>query len=179
MHRVARIDLHLAAAPDDRNAPALRENRQIFPEIHVREQLHDHINPAPAGRFHDVLKMVRRAMIEHLVRALLARELASFVAARGAEHAQTASARKLHRRRPDAAAGAVHQHRFARPRVGALEQSAIRRGVRRAHGRTLRERNICRQTMNLLRLAQHKLRIRPADRSRSVNAIGRLKFIYI
>ena len=79
-----------------------------FPEIHVREQFHDHVNAAPGGCFHDLLELVRRAMIEHFVRALFACELASFIAARRAEHAQTASARQLHRRCPDTSARAVH-----------------------------------------------------------------------
>jgi hypothetical protein len=107
--------------------------------------------------------MVGRAMIEHFVRALFTRKLEPLVSARGAEHAQTASARELHRGRPDTTARAVHQHRFARPRVGALEQPAIRRRVRRAHGRALRERNIFGQPMNLLRFAQRKLAVRPAQ----------------
>ena len=37
LHRITRIYLHAAAAPDDRDASALCENRQIFPEIHVRD----------------------------------------------------------------------------------------------------------------------------------------------
>src|SRR6266581_8489067 len=80
---------------------------QIFPEIHVRKQLHDHINTAPGRCVHDLLELVRRAMIEHFVRALFTRELASLVTTRRAEHAQTASARQLNRRRPDTAARAV------------------------------------------------------------------------
>ena len=151
-----------AAAPDDHDAPAFCENGQILPEIHVREHFHDHVNAVPAGRLHDLLKMIRRAMIEHFVRALFARELESFITARRAEHAQTASTRQLHRRRPDTAARAVHQHRFARLGVGALQQPAIRRRVRRPHGRALRERNICRQRMHLLLFAQRELRIRSA-----------------
>ena len=70
LHRVARIDLHRAAAPDDHDAPAFCENGQILPEIHVREHFHDHVNAVPAGRLHYLLKMIRRAMIEHFVRAL-------------------------------------------------------------------------------------------------------------
>src|SRR6266704_5403407 len=53
-----------------------------FPEIHVREQFHDHVNAAPGGCFHDLLELVRRAMIEHFVRALFARQLASFITTR-------------------------------------------------------------------------------------------------
>ena len=101
-------------------------------------------------------------MIERFVRALLARELQSFVTARGAEHAQTASTRQLHCCCPDPTTRAVHQNCFTRLGVGALEQPAIRRRVRRAHGRALRERDISRQAMNLLRFAQHKLGIGPA-----------------
>jgi hypothetical protein len=105
--------------------------------------------------------MIRRTMIEHFVCALFARELASFVTAGGAEHAQTASARQLHRRRPDTTACTVYQHRFTWLSVGALEQPAICRRVRRAHGCALRERNIFWEPMNLLRFAQRKLGIVP------------------
>src|SRR5205814_3983372 len=108
-------------------------------------------------------ELVRRAVIEDFVRALFARELESFVTARGAEHAQAASARQLHRRRPYTAARAVHQYRFARLGVGALEQPAIRRRVWRAHGRALCERNIYRETVHLLRFAQRKLGVGAAD----------------
>jgi len=66
-----------------------------------------------------------------------------------AEHAQTASARQLHCRRPDPAARAVNEDRFARFRLRALEQAAIRRGVRRSHGSALSEGNIGRQWMHL------------------------------
>ena len=69
--------------------------------------------------------MVRRAMIEHFVRALLAGELSSFVSTCGTEHAQTASARQLHCRRPDTSARAVHQYSFARLSVATLEQPTI------------------------------------------------------
>ena len=65
--------------------------------------------------------MVGRAMIEHFVRALFARELESLVTPRGTEHAQTASPRQLHCSRPDTTARAVYQHRFTWLRVGALE----------------------------------------------------------
>ena len=139
MHHIARIDLHAAAAPDDRDAPAFRKNGQIFPEIHVREQFHDHVNAAPAGRLHDLLELVRRAMIEHFMRALVASEPAPFITARGTEHAHSLRARKLHRCRSDSAARTVHQHRFARLRVGALKQPAISGRVGRAHGRALRK----------------------------------------
>src|SRR5207249_12224840 len=123
--------------------------------------------------------MVRCVMIEYFLRALFARELASTVTARGAEHTQAPSTRHLHRRRADSTAGAMHQDRLARLRVGALEQPAIRRRVRRTHGRALRERNICRQPMHLLCRAHRKLSVRTASRSRGVNTITRLNFIYI
>ena len=144
LHRVARIDLHPAAAPDNRDTSALCENGQIFPEINVREQFHDHINAAPVGRVHDLLEMIGRVMIEHFVRALLPRELESFVTARATEHAQATSARQLHRCRPDPATRAVHQDYFARLGLGALEQPAIRRRVRGAHCRALRKGNVFR-----------------------------------
>jgi hypothetical protein len=101
-------------------------------------------------------------MIEYFVRSLFAHELASFVGARRAEHAQTTSARQLHSRSPHTAAGAVHQSYFAWPRVGALDQPAICRRVRRAHGRALCERNVFRQGMYLRRFTQGKLGIRTA-----------------
>ena len=63
--------------------------------------------------------------------------------------------------------------------VGALEQPAIRCPVRCAHGRALCERNIYRQRMHLLHFAQRKHGIRPADRSRGINTITRLKLSYI
>ena len=107
--------------------------------------------------------MVRRAVIEHFVRALLAGELSSFVTTCGTEHAQTASARQLHCRRPDTSARAVHQYSFARLSVATLEQPTIRSGVRRADGCALRERNICRQRMHLLCRAERKLGVCPAD----------------
>src|SRR5205814_10074864 len=90
LHRVARIDLHAAAATNDRDTPAVGENGQVIPEIHVREQFHDYVNTASAGCVHDLHKMVSRAMIEHFVRALFTRELASVFSARGAKYAQTA-----------------------------------------------------------------------------------------
>ena len=179
MHCVTRIDLHAAAAADNRHAPAFCENGQIFPKIDVREQFYDHVNTAPGGRLHDLDKVVGRAMIEHFVRPLFARELASFVTARRAEHAETASARQLHRSRSDAAARTVNQHCFARLSVGALEQPAICRRIRRAHGCALCERNIHRQRMHLLGSAQRKLGIRATDRARDVNTIARLKLIHI
>jgi hypothetical protein len=37
LHRIARIDLYATAASDDRDASALRENGEVFSEIHVRE----------------------------------------------------------------------------------------------------------------------------------------------
>src|SRR5438552_2211750 len=111
----------------------------------------------------DLLEMVRRAMIEHFVRALLAGELSSFVTTCGTEHAQTASARQLHCRRPDPSARAVHQYSFARLSVATLEQPTIRSRVRRADGCALRERNICRQRMHLLCRAECKLGVCPAD----------------
>src|SRR5213079_155650 len=77
LHCIARIDLHTTATPDDRHASALRENGEIFAEVHVCEQFHNHVNAAAAGRLHDLFEMVGRAMIEHFVRALFARELES------------------------------------------------------------------------------------------------------
>ena len=152
-----------SATADDHDAPAFCENGQILPEIHIREHFHDHINAVPAGSFHYLLKMIRRAMIEYFMRALFACELDSFVTARRAEHAQTVSACQLHRCSPYTAARAMHQHRFTWLRIGALQQAAIRRRVRRPHGCALRERNICRQRMHLLFFAQRELRIRSAD----------------
>ena len=139
--------------------PAFRENRQIFPEIHVREQFHDHVNTAPAGRLHDLLEMVRRTMIEHFVRALFAGELASFVTAGGAEHAQTASTRNCTAAVPtpplapctSTVSPGSASARWNNPRY------AVAYG--RAHGRALRERNIFRQAMHLRRFAQGKLGI--------------------
>ena len=47
LHRVAWIDLHAAAAPNNRDTATPRENGQIFREIHVREQFHDYVDTAP------------------------------------------------------------------------------------------------------------------------------------
>src|SRR6266480_1878065 len=105
-----------------------------FPRFTFASNSTDHINTAPGRCVHDLLELVRRAMIEHFVRALFTRELASLVTTRRAEHAQTASARQLNRRRPDTAARAVNEHCFTRLSVGALKQPAIRGRVGRAHG---------------------------------------------
>src|SRR6185295_4538451 len=64
LHRVTRIDLHAAAAPDNRDTATFRENGQIFAEIHVREQFHDYIHTAARCCLHDLLEMVRRVVIE-------------------------------------------------------------------------------------------------------------------
>src|SRR5437764_192915 len=103
-----------------------------------------------------------RPMIEHFVRALFARELETFVTARGSEHAQTASASQLHRRTSDTAARTVHEYRLIRFRVSALEQPAICGRVRRAHGCALGEGDIWRQAMYLRLFTQRTLCIRAA-----------------
>ena len=64
-------------------------------------------------------------MIEYFVRTLCHARGSSFVGARRAEHAQTASTRQLHRcRPPHRRLRALHQHRFTWLRVGALHQPA-------------------------------------------------------
>ena len=121
LHGIARIELNPSAATNDHDASIFSQNGQIFPEIRIREHFHNDVNSAPLSSRHDLVKMVYRAMIEHPVRALFAHQCAAFVIARSAEDAETPSVCELHGRRPDSAAGAVHQHRFARRGMSALE----------------------------------------------------------
>src|SRR5437763_10719233 len=179
LHRVSGIDLYAAAAPDDYHTPAFRQNGQVVPEIHVRQQFHNHVNAASACRLHNFAKVIIRTMIEHFVRALFARELETFVTARGSEHAQTASASQLHRRTSDTAARTVHEYRLIGFRVSALEQPAICGRVRRAHGCALGEGDIWRQAMYLRRFTQRTLSIRAAYRASGVNAVVSFEFIHI
>src|SRR4030095_2652658 len=102
-------------------------------------------------------------MIEHLVCALLTNQVASTLGARRAEHAQTVRPRDLHCGRADTAARTMDQYRLARLRLRTLDQPAKRRRVWRSHRRTLCERSICRQRMQLNRIAERILRIRAAD----------------
>src|SRR5262245_17198364 len=121
LHRIARIDLHRTATPNDHDASAFCENGKILPEIHISEHFKNHVNAVTVGRLHDLLKMVGRSMVEHFVSALFTYKFASFVTTRGAEHAQTPSSRQLYRRRPNTTAGAMHQHGFALLATGALQ----------------------------------------------------------
>ena len=98
-------------------------------------------------------------MVEHVVRALLARERQPFRRAGGADHPQAVRARELHGRGADAAARAVHQHRLARAGLGAEEERAPRRRIRHAERRALRERDPRRQRMRLRLVADEQLSV--------------------
>ena len=97
-------------------------------------------------------------MIEHFMCALFAHQFAPLIRTRRAEHAQSVGARQLQRGRAHTAARAMNENGFARLRFRSLNHPAIRRRVRRAHRRALRERNIGRQWMHLLRACREHTR---------------------
>src|SRR5208337_1854895 len=113
----------------------------------------------------------------HVVCALLLHQMQALLASGGTDDGQAGCASQLHRRRPDSAAGAVHQENFSWFRRPALQESAISSSVGNAHGRTLFEADTVRKRMYLAFIAQGLLGVASAERTRGVHAIPSLELL--
>ena len=160
------IQLERAAIADDGDAAALGDQVEISHEIDVREHLDDQVDAAPAGLRQDVLLVAGRRMVEHLVRALLARELSAPLGSRRAEDAQSGGARYLRGGDADGAACAVNQHRLARDRAPFVEERAPCGDIRNADAGAFGKRHVVRKVMNLIDRADGALRVRAVTRGR-------------
>ena len=74
-HRLARVDLDASAVADDDDAAVFGEQAEIAIEVDVRGHLEDEVDAAAAGRAHDLVGVVRRAVIDDDVGAVLADRL--------------------------------------------------------------------------------------------------------
>jgi hypothetical protein len=81
--------------------------------------------------------MARVLVVQDDIGPVLADKLHSTLAAGGSNHPHPLRSRELHCRDADAAAGTVHQHRFARCRMRTHEERAIRGHVRHTQRRAL------------------------------------------
>ncbi len=112
-HGIAGIDFHVAAASDNDDATSQGKESKVFAEVHIGEHFEDTIDSAALCRPEDGLAVIRVVVVENLVATQIAHELASFARAGGSKDANSCAARKLHRRRADSPARAMHEHRFA------------------------------------------------------------------
>ena len=110
--------------------PALGEKGKVLAQIHIGSHFKNHIHAASAGQFHELFQIIRRAMIEDVMRALFRYHAPARLRATGADDGHSGSARQLHGGDAHAAGCAVNQHSLTRHGAGALKQGAIGRGIR-------------------------------------------------
>ena len=91
-----RIDLHFAPAADDDHAPTVRQRCEVLAEVHIGQQLDDHIHTAARRLLDDGGEIVRSMMVEDRVRTLLMNQQTALLGAGRAEDRQPVSARDLH-----------------------------------------------------------------------------------
>ncbi len=169
-HHGPRIELELAAAAHDDDAPARRQQRQVAHQVDVGQHLDDQVEAFPVGELQQGLAVVRALVVEGGLRPLRPRELEALGRARRPRRAQALPAAELKRRRAHAAAGPVDEDRLPRLAAAALEEGAIGRPVRDAERRALGEGDLLRQRVQLLGRAERKLGVGAAERARRVDA---------
>ena len=70
LHQLARIDFDGAAIADHDDAAVFGENGQIFREIYIREHFNNHIETVTVRQRNGAFQIIRRMMIEHVMRAV-------------------------------------------------------------------------------------------------------------
>ena len=168
---------------DDHDAAALGDQVEIPDEIDVREHLDDEIDAAATCLRDDILLISRRGVIEHLVRALLARQRPAALGSCGAEDAQSGCARDLRRGDANGSACAVNQDRLARCCPALVEERAPRGDIRNADTRAFGKRDVARQVMHLIDGANGLLRVRTMraafDSAADVHAVAGLELGHV
>ena len=171
-HQITRRNLHLAPAANDDDATELRQQGQVFGEVHVGQHFENDVHPATARQRHCLREIIRRAVVERLRRALFEDQPAARFRARRADDGEAGGARDLRGRNAHAAARAVDEHRLTGQRAGPLVQGAIGRGVGNVDRRALRKAEVCGQAMNLVWRAEREFRVGPRQRVRSINPVA-------
>src|SRR5205823_6007072 len=98
---------------------------KVFREIHVREHLSNKVDTAAASNLQDLLVVIGRAVVEDVMRALLAYKLPALFASSGSNDSEARSSRELNACRADAAGRAVHEQSLAGLSSRTLEKRAI------------------------------------------------------
>src|SRR5262249_23994080 len=121
----------------------------------------------------DALLIAGLPMIEDRVGALAPDEVEALLGPRGTEHGEPHRARRLHRREPHAAAGAVDEDGLRRPRDRRVMQGVVRRAVRHPDAGALLERDPYRERMDLACHGESVFRVASGERVRGVDAVTR------
>src|SRR5581483_7428608 len=162
-HRASRVELERPAVADDDDATVAGQHIEILLEVRVGQILDDDVGPAPVREPADLVEVSGRRVIEDMMGALLADELASALGARRPDDGEPDRVRQLHGRHADATAGAVHEDSLPGHRAGLVEESAVGGRVRDVDGRALREGDRGRQRLGLSHLAHRELAVRAGE----------------
>ena len=133
-HGVARIDLDGAAAADDGDASARREEGEVVAEVEIGEHLEDDIDAASAGGFADLVEVAEVVVIEDGIGAVFAQEEEAAFAAAGGEDGESGGLGELDGREADAAGAAVDEDDLAGFGRGPAEEGVMSGDVRDAEG---------------------------------------------
>ena len=113
LHRGARVDFDRATIADDHDAAVRGNNREIFPQVYVREHFQNDVGPAPIGQRGDFFQVIGRMVVEHIDGALFLDQVLTATAAGGADDAEAAGERELDGGDADTTAGAMNENRLA------------------------------------------------------------------
>src|SRR5208337_2664976 len=78
-HDLSRIDFDVSSTPDHNYSPAMGKHSQIVSKVYVRQHLDDHIDPASVRYVENQLLIIRRAVVDRLMRTLFLHQLQAFV----------------------------------------------------------------------------------------------------